>query len=153
MLLKQIEQDFQKALKAGEADHLSVLRSLRTALHNKEIELRPKDEELTYDLAVQVVKQEVKKRKEAVEMYEKGERTDLAEKEKKELDILSQYLPEQLSDGKIKEIVLKVIKQTNASGPQDFGKIMGAVMVQIKGQADGNKVREILQEQLNNLTT
>lgn len=150
-LLQQIEQDFQDAMKSGKADYLSILRNLRAALHNKEIELRPKDEKLTDEVITSVVQAEVKRHKESIEMYEKGERDDLAEKEKKELEILSHYLPEQLSDDTIQEMVMSVINKTGAAGPQDFGKVMGAVMGQVKGRADGNKVREIVQKELKNI--
>ena len=153
MLLKTIEKDFQEAIKTGEPVHLNALRGLRTALHNKEIELRPKEKELTDEVVIEVIRREIKKRKEAIEMFKKGERLELAEKEKKELLILNQYLPEDLSDDKVKEVVLKAIKQIKAVGPQDFGKVMGKVMGQIKGRVEASKVREIVQEQLNNLIT
>lgn len=150
-LLKRVEQDFQKAIKTGNANQLSALRNLRTALHNKEIELKPKDEKLTDEVIVSVVQSLVKKHKESIKMFKKGNRDDLLKKEKKELEALSSYLPKQLSDDKIKQIVLSVINKIGAAGPQDFGKIMGPVMSQAKGQADGNKVRAIVQQQLNKL--
>ena len=148
MLLTKIEKDFKEALSKGQAERLSSLRMLKTALHNKEIELRPKKEELTDELAVEVVRREIKKRKEAIEMYEKGKRPDLAEKEKKELEMLSEYLPEQLSDDKIKEVVLRVIEELVASSPGDFGKVMGKVMAEVKGKAEGKKVSGIVKEAL-----
>lgn len=150
-MLQQIEKDFKTAIQKKQPERLSALRNLRTALHNKEIELKPKDEKLTNEVITGVVQSLVKKHKESIEMFEKGKRDDLLQKEKKELEVLSQYLPEQLLDDTIKEIVLKVINKVGAAGPQDFGKVMGAVMSQVKGQADGNKVREIVQQQLNKL--
>lgn len=152
MLLEKIEKDFQEALSKRQVERLSTLRMLKTALHNKEIELRVKKEELTDEMAVEIIQREVKKRKEAIEMFEKGARTDLAEKEKRELEILSQYLPEQLSDGKIKEIVLEVIEKIGPAGPVDFGKVMGAVMGRVKGQAEGTRVSQIVKKELNKLT-
>ncbi len=152
MLLEKIAKDFKEALSKKQTERLAVLRMLKAALHNKEIELKPKKEDITDEIVVEVIQREVKKRKEAIELFEKGERIDLAEKEKRELKILSPYLPEQLSDDKIKEVVLSAIKKIGAGGPADFGKIMGMVMKEIKGQSDGNKVSSIVKEELNKLT-
>ena len=153
MLLERITRDFKEALSKKQTERLSVLRLLKTALHNKEIELRPKKEDLTDEIALEVIQREVKKRKEAIEMFKKGERTDLAEKEKIELEILLPYLPEQLADDKIKEVVLRAIEKIEAAGPSDFGKVMGAVMKEVKGQAEGNKVSQFVREELNKLLT
>ena len=94
MLLEKIEKDFKQAISKGNAEKLACLRMLKTSLHNKEIELKPKKEKLTDEIVVEIVQRELKKRKEAIQMYEKGDRKDLSEKEKKELEILSEYLPE-----------------------------------------------------------
>ncbi len=148
ILLERIEKDFKQALQQKKTEDLEVLRGLKTALHNKEIELRSQKKEMTDEIIFELVQREVKKRREAAELYKKGKRDDLAEKEEKELNILNKYLPEQLSDDKIKERVLKVIKEMGPVGPQDFGKVMSKVMSQIKGQVQGNKVREIIEKQL-----
>lgn len=147
-LLERIEKDFKRALQQKQAEKLSVLRGLKTALHNKEIELKFQKKEMTEEIVIKIVQKETKKRREAVEMYKKGEREELAEKEEKELSILNQYLPEQFSNDKIKELVVKTIQAVNPVGPQDFGKIMGKVMAEAKGQAQGDKVKKIVQEQL-----
>lgn len=147
-LLERVEKDFKQALQQKKAGDLEVLRGLKTSLHNREIELRAQKKEMTEEVILEVVQREVKKRREAAEMYKKGGREDLAQKEEKELNVLNKYLPEQLSDDKIKEIVLKAVKETGAAGPQDFGKVMGKVMPQIKGRVEGNKVREIIEKQL-----
>jgi len=150
-LLERIEKDFKQALQQKQAEELSVLRGLKTALHNKEIELNPQKKEMTEEIVIEVVQKEAKKRKEAADMYKKGERQELAEKEEKELTILDKYLPEQLSDDKVKELVIKAIQGVNPAGPQDFGKVMGKVMAEAKGQVQGDKVRKIVQEQLSQL--
>ncbi len=150
-LLERIEKDFKQALQQKQAEKLSVLRGLKTALHNKEIELKPQKKEMTEEIVIEVVQKEAKKRREAAEMYKKGERKELAEKEEKELAILDQYLPEQLSDDKVKELVIKAIQAVNPAGPQDFGKVMGKVMAEAKGQVQGDKVKKIVQEQLSQL--
>ncbi|MDD5625852.1 MAG: GatB/YqeY domain-containing protein [Patescibacteria group bacterium] len=151
MLLERIEKDFKQALREGQEDTKAVLRMLKSALAYKAIELRPKKQELTDEVAVDIVGGEIKKRKEAIELYERGNRPELAAKEKKELEILFKYMPEQLSGDQIKEIVLNVIKEVNAGNPSDFGKVMGLVTKQTKGKADGNQVSQIVKEQLNNI--
>ena len=146
-LFNKIKQDLKKATEQA-SDSLNILRDLLSALHNKEIELRPKKQELTDEIVIQVIKQQVKRCKEAIEMFEKGDRKDLVEKENKELEVLSQYLPEELSDEKIKQAIVNIIEKTGASNMQDFGKVMGHVMKELKGRADGNKVKKILEQEL-----
>ena len=150
-LLERIEEDFKQALLQKREEELSVLRGLKSALHNKEIELRFLKKEMTEEVIIEIVQKEAKKRREASEMYIKGERQELAEKEEKELIILNKYLPEQFSDDKIKEIVNKVIQAVNPVGPQDFGKIMGKVMVKAKGKVQGDQVKKIVQDQISQL--
>jgi len=150
-LLEHIEKDFKQALLQKREEELSVLRGLKSALHNKEIELRFLKKEMTEEVIIEIVQKEAKKRREASEMYIKGERQELAEKEEKELIILNKYLPEQFSDDKIKEIVNKVIQAVNPVGPQDFGKIMGKVMVKAKGKVQGDQVKKIVQDQISQL--
>ena len=150
-LLERIEKDFKQALQQKQVEKLSVLRGLKAALHNKENEFKSLKKEMTEEIIIEVVQKEAKKRREAAEMYKKGERKELAEKEEKELVILNQYLPEQLSDDKVKELVIKAIQAVNPAGPQDFGKVMGKVMAEAKGQAQGDKVKKIVQEQLSQL--
>ena len=147
-LLEHIEKDFKQALLQKREEELSVLRGLKSALHNKEIELRFLKKEMTEEVIIEIVQKEAKKRREASEMYIKGERQELAEKEEKELIILNKYLPEQFSDDKIKEIVNEVIQAVNPVGPQDFGKIMGKVMVKAKGKVQGDQVKKIVQDQI-----
>ena len=98
--LKKIEQDLKEAILSKRVEQISTLRMLRASLQNKEIELRPKKQKISEEIVMEVVKQEIKKRKEAIEMFKKGGREDLVSKEKKELEILERYLPPQLSDNK-----------------------------------------------------
>lgn len=158
MLLEKIEKDFREALNKKQAERLSVLRMLKTELHNKEINLKArafKDGEeqksqslLTDEIIIEIIQRGVKQRKESIELFKKGKREDLAQKENEELEILSQYLPKQLSDDKIKEVVLRVIEELAASGSRDFGKVMGRVMTEVKGKAEGVKVNQIVKELL-----
>ncbi len=147
-LLEKIEQDFKEALRQRQGELLEILRGLKTALHNKEIELRSKNKELGEEELMEVLRREVKKRQEAQEMFKQGSRLDLAEKEEKEMVFLKQYLPEELTDDKIKEISLKVIAELGATGKQDFGKVMGRVMIETNGRAEGNRVKKIVEELL-----
>jgi uncharacterized protein len=90
----------------------------------------------------------VKQRRDSIEQYEKGGRTDLAEKEKKEMEILTAYLPEQLGEDKIRETIKEVMAQTGAASKADIGKVMGQAMGRLKGQADGNTVKRIVEDLL-----
>ena len=100
--------------------------------------------EATDDEVLKVIEKEMKQRKDSVEAFEKGGKMDMAEKERKEMTMLKAYLPEQLSDAELLEIVKTVIAQTGASGKGDFGKVMGATMGQTKGRADGTRVKAIV---------
>lgn len=152
MLLEIIEKNFNEALKQKRMGDLAVLRGLKTAIHNREIELKAKKQELSEQDILEIIRKEVKKRREAVELYEQGKRPELADKEKNEIDVLNRYLPKELPDDKIKEVILEVVKETEAAGLQDLGRVMGAVMSRLKGQVEGNRVKKIVEKQLNNLT-
>ena len=144
-LRSEIQEKQYDAMKKGDAERLSVMRLLNSAIKNEEIELR---RDLNDEEAQAVVGRQVKQLKDALKDFEAGGRKDLMDKTQKEIEILEEYLPEQMSDEKLEEIVGKIIEQMSA-GPQDVGKVMGAVMKEVKGQADGNKVREIVSKKLN----
>ena len=117
-------------------------------MKNMEIEKMKKEEGLTDAEVLEVINRAVKQRRDSIEQFEKGGRQDLAEKEKKEMEILMAYLPEQLGEDKIREIIQEVIAQTGAAGKADMGKVMGQAMGKLKGQADGNVVKKIVEEEL-----
>lgn len=146
-MLKKINEDLKKALKNKEANKVLVLRGLLAALQNEQIKIG-KEQELTEEKIIQVLSYEAKKRKDAIELYLKGNRPDKAEIEKTELKILQNYLPEQLTKEELVKIVAKAIEETNAQTLQDMGKVIGKVMAQTKGKADGKQVKEIVQEEL-----
>ena len=161
MLKQKISEEIKKALQNKDELLLLVLRGINAAIHNKEIEKRTKlskaekdikkleeESKLTEDETIEVIAYEAKKRKESIIEFEKGNRPDLIEKEQKELEILKQYLPEQMSEETVKEIVQKAIADIGAVGPKDTGKIMSVVMPQVKGKADGNMVNKIVGELL-----
>lgn len=149
MLLKEkIAADLKNAMKAGDVVRRDTLRMIDSMIHNAEIEKKKKEEGLNDAEVIEVLSRAVKQRKDSVEQYEKGGRADLADKEKKEIGIISAYLPEQLGEEKIREIVKEVITATESSSKADIGKVMGQAMGKLKGQADGNMVKKIVEEEL-----
>lgn len=152
-LKEKLQQDLNQAVKNKNGEILSVLRLLLSAILNKEKEKRYKlkkeeDTPLTDEEILEVVSSEVKKRREAIELYGKGGRPELAEKEAKEMQILNQYLPEQLSEQEIKKIVKDAVEKVGAKEQKDMGKVMAVLMPQIKGRADGSLVSKIVKELL-----
>ena len=152
-LKEKIQKELTEAIKKREELKASVLRLLTAAILNKEKEKRyklkeEKDTPLTDEEVVEVITSEVKKRKEAILEYEKGQRQELADKEKKEAEILQAYLPEQLSEDEIKKIVKEAINQTSAKDLKDMGRVMAALMPRIKGRAEGGTVSNIVKELL-----
>lgn len=155
-LFEKINDDFKQILKSGDSLRISVLRMLSAAIHNREIEKRTKlakenkpPEPLTDDEVLEVVASEAKKRREAIEGFEKGGRQELAEKERKELEILQGYLPEQLSREAIAKAVEEAIGSTGASGAKDIGKVMGYLSSKLKGKADMTRVSKLVADKLN----
>lgn len=147
-LKQKILADLKEAMKSGDVIRRECLRLLDAAIKNTEIEKRKKETGLSDDEIIEVAKRLIKQRKESSEQYEKGGRADLAEKEKKEAEILAGYMPKQLDEDKIREIVKEVISQSGAVSKADMGKIMGQAMGKLKEQADGNTVRKIVEDEL-----
>lgn len=143
-LLEKIEKDFKKALLEKDKITLSTLSLLKSALKNREIELRVQKKKIDDEEIIKVIKREVKKRREAMEIY-KDKRNDLFEKEKKELEILEKYLPEEISEEEIRKIIKEKI---DLLGEKNFGRIMKEVMKEIAGRADGKRVAELVKEEI-----
>jgi len=148
MLYERITKDYMQAVKNKDTLRIEVLSLLRSAIKYREIDLREKGKELNDDEVIDVINKEIKKRKEAIELYKQGERFDLAEKEEKELKILEEYLPEKLSEEEIKGIVKQIIEKVEAKDMKDFGKVMKYAMVELRGRADGETVRKIVEDLL-----
>jgi uncharacterized protein YqeY len=146
-LYNQINEDLKSAMKAKDELALSVLRMLISSIKNKKIELK-KQEDLSDDEIIAVLKSEVKKRRDSIESYQAGGRDDLVQKEQAEIDFIQKYLPEEMSEEQVVEIVQSVIDEIKPAGPQDFGKVMGAVMGKLKGQADGAVVQRVVKEKM-----
>ena len=149
MSLKEtIMRDLQSAMKKGDTVRLSTLRTIKAALLEKEIALRGTTSSVTPDDEVAVLLSAAKRRKESIELFRTGNRNAEAELEQKELDIIQEYLPKPVTPADIEVIVARVIQETSASSAKDFGKVMPAVMKELKGKADGKLVQEIVKRQL-----
>lgn len=144
-LRETIDTDIKAALKSGEKEKVSALRMLSAALKNKQIDKR---RELTEEEVIETIRSLIKQRKDSIEQFAKGSRQDLVQKEEKEVGLLEQYLPQQLSREEIEAHVREAVKQTGAQGPKDMGKVMKAVMPMLGGRADGKVVSEIVKSLL-----
>jgi uncharacterized protein YqeY len=140
-LRSEIQEKQYAAMKTGNAKLLNVMRFLMSAVKNEEIQ---KKAELNDEEVQNLISKQVKQLKDALKDFQAGGREDLVEKTQEEIEILSEYLPKQLSDDELASVIEKVIKDVDAKTPQDAGKVMGQVMKEVKGKADGNKVREIV---------
>jgi len=144
-LVEKLDLDFKTALKTKNAKTLSILRLVRSAIKNLEIERQgaASDED-----AVEILQRELKQHKESLDAFKKANRPEQTAKQEEEILILQEYLPEKLSHEELKDVIERVIEETNASGPGDLGKVMGAVMPQVKGRADGDAVGQMVRDLL-----
>lgn len=147
-LKNKISDDLKNALKSGDNIKRDTLRMLDAAIKNSEIEKKKREEGLNDAEVQEIVARLVKQRKDSVEQYEKGGRQDLADKEKKEIEILLVYLPQQLNEEEIRKIIKEVIEKTGAASASDTGKVMGTAMEKLKGKADGQRVKKMVEEEL-----
>ncbi len=144
-LNEKLLDDMKNAMKSKDKLRLSVIRMARAAIKNVEIDKR---KDLEDSEVVQVLAKEVKQRRDSIVEYEKAGKDDTVADLNKEIDILSVYLPEQLSTEEIEKIVNKTINELGASTMADMGKVMGAIMPKVRGRADGNAVNSIVREKL-----
>lgn len=149
-LKKRIDQDIREALKRKDTVTLSVLRMVKSEIRYKEIDERAK---LSDDQVVAVLSSSMKKRKDSIEQFEKGGREDLVYQERMELEVLTRYLPEQLTEEGLKEIVQQVIAELNATGPANLGTVMKQVMQKVRGKADGKMVNQLVSSQLQKIAS
>ncbi len=148
---EKLKNELRTALKERDSLKISVLRMLVSAIHNKKIEKRVenKNDELKEGEIAKIVAKEAKKRKEAMDAYKKGNRNDLAEKEKLELEIINNYLPEELNKKQISNIVNDVLSKIDKGlTKKDFGRVMKEIAPKIKGRADMGLISEIIKEKL-----
>lgn len=147
MTKNDLQKQIQEAMKAGDSVRVSTLRLLSNAIHNEEIAMKAlgQQRDLTQEEELALVRRQLKQREEAVEAYEKGGRAEAAEKERQEAGILKEFLPQQMSEDELSDLVNKAIEESEA---RDFGQIMKHVMVEVKGRADGKQVSSIVQNKL-----
>jgi uncharacterized protein YqeY len=149
MALKQrITDDLKAALLGGDRFVADTLRNLKAAILNEEVAQNKRDEGLDDTAIEQIIAREVKKRNESIKLYVQGGREDLAENEQKEIDVISGYLPEQLSEDEVKAIVEAAVAQLGASGMADMGKVIGVVKSKVGNTADGALVAKLVKESL-----
>ena len=144
-LLERLNEDMKHAMKNKEKEKLSVIRMIKAALQNEAIKL---GKELSEEEEITVLSREVKQRKDSLHEFEKAGRTDLAEKINTELTYVKEYMPKQLTEDEIKEIVKEAIREVDASSKSDMGKVMAVVMPKVKGKADGSLVNKIVVSEL-----
>lgn len=140
-LRQKIEDDVKSALKKGETVKLSVLRMLLSAVKMHEIEknIKRADEP---DI-LQIIQRQIKQRNDSIEQFEKGNRQDLADREKEELKVLKTYMPEQIGQEELARIVKEAIEASGATKKTDVGKVMKIAMEKVRGRADGKAVNQI----------
>ncbi|KMY50849.1 GatB/YqeY domain-containing protein [Peribacillus loiseleuriae] len=144
-LLERLNNDMKQAMKNKEKDKLSVIRMLKSSLQNEELKKR---QELTDDEELTVLSRELKQRKDSLQEFENAGRIDLVDKVRTEIDYVEAYMPEQLSEEEISEIVKNTIEEVKASSKTDMGRVMGALMPKVKGKADGSLVNKLVQQHL-----
>lgn len=145
-LSERITEDMKVALKAGEKLRLETLRTLRAQF--LELGKRGPAQPVTADDEMAVLLSALKKRKEAIDLYQQAGRKELVEKETSELEIIQTYLPSQMSREEADREIQAIVTKTGASSPKDFGKVMGVAMKELKGKIDGKIVQEIVKQKL-----
>ncbi|MBO8164109.1 MAG: GatB/YqeY domain-containing protein [Brevibacillus sp.] len=144
-LLERLNQDMKQAMKDKAAVKLSVIRMIKAAVKNEEIQ---KGDSLSDDDVLTILTRELKQRRDSLQEFEKAGREDLASKTREEIDVLTSYLPEQLSEADIRQLVRETIAAVGAASKKEMGKVMGAIMPKVKGRADGTLVQQIVADEL-----
>jgi uncharacterized protein YqeY len=142
---KKIESEMILAAKAKDKLKLSALRMIKTALHNKEIDLK---RELNETEMLQLLSSLAKQRNDSIDQFKKGGRMDLVEKEEAELGIIQGFMPEQMTEKDVEEEIGKAIAEVGATGVKDMGKVMKVLMPKVTGKADGKLVSELVKKKL-----
>ena len=148
MLKQKILEDLKSAMKAGDTAKRDTLRMLDSMIKNSEIEKKKREEGLSDEEVQEVIARAIKQRRDSASQYISGGREDLAQKENAEIEILSVYMPAQLSEQEARAEVLKIIAEVGAVSKSEIGKVMGKAMADLKGKADGNLVKKIAEEEL-----
>ena len=135
----KVDQEMILAAKATDKIRLSALRMLKNGLHNREIDLKRELNEAEF---LQLLSGMVKQRRDSIEQFEKGGRSDLVEKEEAELKVIREFMPAQMSEAELDAIIAEAIRETGAAGVRDMGKVMKILMPKVTGKADGKTVGE-----------
>ncbi len=144
-LNQQLNQAMKEAMKAKDTERLNAIRLIRSAIKNREIELR---EELDDQGVIAILSTLVKQRKESAQVYRDNQRPDLAEKEEAELAVLQEFLPEPLTDGELKTLIDEVVAELGAASMRDMGPVMKQVGERAQGRADGKRASELVKARL-----
>ncbi|MDV2581029.1 GatB/YqeY domain-containing protein [Alkalibacillus haloalkaliphilus] len=144
-LLDRLNEDMKQAMRNKEKQKLTVIRAIKSSLQNEAIS---KNEELSEVDELQVLTREVKQRKDSLQEFKDASREDLVEKTEQELALIETYLPKQLSDEELHQIIEETIQEVGATSKQQMGQVMSAVMPKVKGKADGSKVNQFVLRQL-----
>ncbi len=144
-IAETIREEMTAAWKAGDTRRRDTLRLLMAAFEYARIEAR---HTLSDDEALRVLQREAKLRRDSIEEFRKGEREDLVATEEQELEVISAYLPQALSDDELRDLVRETIAEVAAAGPADLGKVMGPLMQRVAGRADGRRANELVRELL-----
>ena len=148
MLKKQLQDQLKQAMLDKDQLLMQVIRFILSGVTYYEINKGGAGYEATDEDVLAVINKEVKQRKDSIEQFKQGNRQDLVDKETAELAILQSYLPEQMSEEEVKKYVDEAVVETNASTPQDMGKVMSALMPKVKGKADGSLISKLVREAL-----
>jgi len=145
MLKNRLQEDLKEAMKARDEVRLRTVRSLRAAVMAREIELRTGGVgDIPEEEAFAVLQKQAKQRRDSIEQFEAAGREDLKAVEVAELEIIGQYLPEQLSEAAVRTVIEQIVKETGVTSMQEMGKVMGPAMAKLKGLADGKLVQQVV---------
>ena len=144
-ILDQIDKDTIKALKGGDKERLTVLRGLKSAIKYKQID---GGEKLTDEKVLEVLSTAAKQRRDSIEQFRQGGRDDLVQQEESELEIITAYLPKQLSEAELRQLAEAAIAEVGADSPKQMGLVMKALMPKVKGKADGKMLSRLISDLL-----
>ncbi|MBR3210444.1 MAG: GatB/YqeY domain-containing protein [Bacilli bacterium] len=144
-MIEQLEKDMIEAMKAQEKERLTVIRMVKAALKQEQIDHK---KEINDELLIDVVNKQIKMRKDSITEFEKGGRQDLVDATQKEIDVLLNYLPEQLSTEEVEKIIDDIFAEVKPEGQKDMGKVMKEAQAKLKGKADMKEVSTMIREKL-----
>jgi len=145
MLKEKLNEDLKKYMKEKNTLALNTVRLVIAEIKNKEVE---KNSEITDEEILQIIRKQIKMREDSIQQFRSANREDLAEKEAQELEILKNYLPEDLTDEELDKIIQETIKELNASSKKDFGRVIKELIQKVQGRADNKKISELISKKL-----